>query len=175
MLCVPLIVIMSIYDCYDLREYLSKDNCTNNRISIMQFKLAVNWLVNNFYFTYIVLILFLVVSTGLCSGFILIARCLIKGIPAVKYKFCLNFELSLNSIRWFQRDHIRIRPMMLLMGFVTIAFIMQFLSFTQNGIYMSIIGGIGGGYLVGVLHSLHNKFKEESENGTETQNPESRV
>lgn len=57
--------------------------------------------------------------------------------------------------------------MMFLMGIVTVMCVMQFLSFTQFGIYMAIIGGFASGYILEVLHSLHNKFKQESEIGSE--------
>lgn len=70
---------------------------------------------------------------------------------------------------YFQRDHSRVKPMMILMGITTGLSLLSILSFTIKEIIEGILCGCFYGYLFIVLRSLYKMFKYEFEHGCEVQ------
>lgn len=65
----------------------------------------------------------------------------------------------------FKRDHVRVKPMMVLLGVMTVLSFFQVLSFSLQGILSGCAYGLFYGYLFVVVYSLYDVLREEYERG----------
>lgn len=86
-----------------------------------------------------------VVLIGLCIGFAYIAWRCIQGTRT--------------------RDHFKVKPMMIMLGVVTVLSALQILSLTTAGIVNGLIEFAINAYFFVVIYSLYNVFRQEYESG----------
>lgn len=64
-----------------------------------------------------------------------------------------------------QRDHFRVKPLMILLAITAVLSIFQVLSFSVHGVFNGIIGAAISAYYFIVLYSIYSLFKREYETG----------
>lgn len=96
-----------------------------------------------------IIIVGIIILALLSIGIAWISYCLIKG--------------SSN------RDHVRVKPMMIVMAVIAVISFLGILSFTVSGVITALIWGAIYGYCFIVLFSLYEMLREEHERGLNTQ------
>lgn len=66
---------------------------------------------------------------------------------------------------YFQRDHVRVRPLMIVCAILSFVFFANVFSLTLEGIIGGIVLGLLNGYFFVVLYSLFENFRLEHERG----------
>jgi len=97
----------------------------------------------------VVLIIVFIVVAVIAAGFAYISFLCIKGTKA--------------------RDHVRVRPLMIVHAIVTVLSALSILSFTSQAIMSGVVNTIFYGYCFVVLYSVFSVFKEEYERGMTAQ------
>lgn len=123
-----------------------------------------NWIMSLIILSPAVIIIVLIIIALASFGFGVIAYLCIKGTENVSdWKYRNDFWL--NDLIILQRDHVRVKPMMILLAILSILSFLNILSFTAHGVVSGLIYGVFYGYLFVVIHSLFTVFEEEFERG----------
>jgi len=85
---------------------------------------------------------------------LIIVTLIAVGLIVIAY-FCINAIPN--------RDHVRVKPMMITMAICTVLAMLRLLSFTVEGFILAAISGAIYGYSFVVLYSLYEMLREEHE------------
>jgi cytochrome bd-type quinol oxidase subunit 2 len=102
-------------------------------------------------------------SLDLCQSF----HGVFIGLAVVVIALCIGFAyIAWRCIQGTRtRDHFKIKPMMIMLGIVTVLSALQIFSLTTTGIVNGLIELVVNAYFFVVIYSLYDMFRREFESG----------